>query len=241
MFLKIHCLLVLMMFAPFACLQAQDDNIPIRPDLERNAEQWLIKIGIINKKKPPKVKFGDFYTEQREGKQASKEQLRFSSPEDTDLSHEFSFTLVNKKKDSVYVEAYSESQADTTGKDIVVYMASNRHPEELWILMLSTLLESNDISVGSMVMTNGSDEVTFSRLTGKPSGKSEQSAPSGIEIYLENLAIGAMQYDSGATFGYRKYIWINRTASEQLQLIGASVFSVLLEVGGYFEKAKIQD
>ena len=97
MFLKIHCLLVLMMFAPFACLQAQDDNIPIRPDLERNAEQWLIKIGMINKKKPPKVKFGDFYTEQREGKQAGKEQLRFSSPEDTDLSHEFSFTLVNKE------------------------------------------------------------------------------------------------------------------------------------------------
>ena len=240
MHLRTIFLLLILLSFPGTALKAQEDVVPMQADLARNADQWLLKIGMINKKKPPKLKFGTYTTEERDGNTASRP-LRFSGDPELDLSLEFRFALINKEKDSVYVEAYSEPGMSSGEKDFSIYMASSAYPEDLWILMLSTTPDSKDLSVSTMIMTNGTEEISFKNLVGTPKGKSEQSAPRGLEIFQENLSIGALQYDSGATFGYRKYIWINRQADKQMQLLAASVFSAILEVSGYFEQARITD
>ena len=48
-------------------LQAQKDQIPLDPVLEKASERQLIKIGMITESKPAKLKFGKYSTDNRKG------------------------------------------------------------------------------------------------------------------------------------------------------------------------------
>jgi len=50
-----------------------------------------------------------------------------------------------------------------------------------------------------------------------------------------------MQYYSGGSFSYKKFIWISEQSEPQLQLVMAAVFSAMLEVGDYFEDGGFTD
>ena len=220
---------------------AQDKDVPLAQSLLQNSEKWLIKIGMITDKKPPKLKFGGYLTDNRRGRTASTGETKLigpSNPETTEFK--FGFDLINQRKDSAYVEASVDISKDSL-RDVSVYMATSLKPEELWILILKEPSGKNEMSLSDMVLTNGDEEITLNYVLGDPLGKGEITAPKGITLMLEGLTLGTMQYDSGGTFAYKKYIWINRQADPQLQFISAAVFSAIMETAGYFEKVTLTE
>lgn len=231
--------LVLMLLVPGA--RGQDKDIPLPASLSQNSEKWLIKIGMINNKKPPKLKFGDYATDNRRGAGASTEQTRLIGPGDGKTSGlKFAYDLVYENRDSVVVEASVDLSKDSI-RDLSVYMATSLRPDDLWILILKEPSGANEMSVNDMMLTNGDEEISIDHVIGEPLGKGEITAPKGISLVLEGLVLGSMQYDSGGSFAYKKYIWINNKADRQLQLLTAAVFSAILESAGYFEKVIITD
>ena len=232
-----------LLLAMLSCttLFAQDKTVPLAESLEQNSEKWLIKIGMITEKKPPKLKFGTFSTDNRRGASESTAGTRLIGPSDPKTSRfKFGFDLFNQSRDSAFVEASVDMSKDSL-RDVSVYMATNVNPEELWILILKEPSGRNTISLSDMVLTNGDEEIVMNGVVGEPLGKGEVTAPKGITLVLEGLTLGTMQYDSGGTFAYRKYIWINSRADRQLQLIAAAVFSAIMENAGYFEKVTLED
>lgn len=215
---------------------AQDKDVPLAQSLSQNSERWLIKIGMITDKKPPKLKFGDYVTENRLGYSSSTDETKLIGPSDPKTTQfKFGFDLVNRSNDSAFVEASVDVRKDSL-RDVSVYMATNLNPDELWILILKEPTGKNEMSLNDIVLTNGDDEISVNYVVGNPLGKGEITAPKGITLMLEGLTLGTMQYDSGGTFAYKKYIWINQKADAQLQLISAAVFSAIMENAGYFEK-----
>jgi len=79
------------------------------------------------------------------------------------------------------------------------------------------------------------EEITFKHVIGAPTNKSEVTAPKGIEAFVDGYPIAAMQYYSGGSFSYKKFIWISNKTEAQMQLVMAAVFSAMLEIGDYFE------
>lgn len=222
-------------------IQAQDKDVPINQTLQENSEKWLIKIGMITGKKPPKLKFGDFVSDNRMGVSGSTENTRLIGPSDPKTSQlKFAFDLSDQKSDSVFVEATADVSRDSL-RDISVYMATNLNRDDLWIMILKEPTGTHTMFLSDMVLTNGEDEISINYVIGEPLGKGDVTAPKGITLMLEGLTLGTMQYDSGGTFAYKKYIWINHSAERHLQLITAAVFSAILETAGYFEKVSLED
>ena len=220
---------------------AQDKDIPISESLRQNSEKWLIKIGMINGKKPPKVKFGPYTTENRKGAETSTDGTRLIGPSsDKSTQLKFSLDLVANKRDSAYAEASIDMSMDSL-RDVSVYMATNLKPEELWILILKEPSSTGLMSLNDMVLTNGDEDLEIYEVIGDQLGKSEFSAPKGITVMQEGLTLGSMQYYSGGNFSYKKYIWINRTISPHLQLITGAVFASILETAGYFEAVTLEE
>lgn len=220
---------------------AQDKDVPLSSSLTQNSEKWLIKIGMITGKKPPKLKFGDYFTDDRRGSSTTTEGTELIGPTDGKTTQQkFAFDLLNGKNESVVVEASVDMSNDSL-RDVSVYMASSLKQDDLWILILKEPSGKNEMFLSDMVLTNGEEEISLSQVIGEPLGKGEVTAPKGITLMLEGMTLGTMQYDSGGTFAYKKYIWINQSADRHLQQITASVFAALLETAGYFEKVTLED
>lgn len=219
----------------------EDKDIPISESLRQNSEKWLIKIGMINGKKPPKVKFGPYTTENRRGAGVTTDQTRLIGPS-TDESTQLKFALdvIPRKTDTAYVEASVDMRKDSL-RDVSVYMATNLKPEELWVLILKEPNGNGIMSLSDMVLTNGDEDIEISPVVGDPLGKSEFTAPKGITLMQEGLILGSMQYYSGGNFSYKKHIWINNSIEPHLQLITSAVFASILETAGYFEAVTLED
>ena len=239
--LKKHFLIALLIIFlnPSAPLFAQKDQIPLESKLEQASERQLIKIGMISASKPAKLKFGEFSTDNRKG-------LSTSSGDDASELL-FSFDLKNTTGDLAKVEASGnkatvknskESQEDN---DISVYITTSLDQDDLWVLLMGGKNENKALSLSDIFLTNGNEEVTFKHVIGTPTNKSEVTAPMGIEAFIDDYPIAAMQYYSGGSFSYKKFIWISEESEPQLQLVMASVFSAMLEVGDYFEDGGFTD
>ncbi len=214
-------------------LFAQKDQIPLEPQLEKASERQLIKIGMISDAKPAKLKFGVYSTDNRKGQ---------STTEGDDPAELiFSFDLQNTKGDVAKVEASGNKETKKTSKeneqqnDISVYISTSLDEDDLWVLLISKTEEKTDLSLKNIFLTNGNDEITFNQTIGVPTNKSEVTAPKGIEASIDNFPLAAMQYYSGGSFSYKKFIWISEQAEPQLQLVMAAVFSAMLEIGDYFD------
>lgn len=220
-------------------LKAQKDQIPLQSRLEQGSERLLIKIGMIPKSKPAKLKFGEYGTVDLTGASTKSS----DSYQDGKTRLEFSFALINKKGDSAYVEAVKNSptQDDPDFKDLSVYITTNIDQEDLWVLLMTQTPDTNEFSIKNIFLTNGTDEISFENLIGEPMGKSEITAPRGIEALINGNAIGAMQYYSGGSFSYKKFIWISDAFDDQTKMVVAAVFSSMMEIAGYFEDATITD
>ena len=232
-------LLYTILLASPVLLQAQKDQIPLEPQLEKGSERQLIKIGMITESKPAKLKFGVFSTDNRKGKS--------TTLGDDPAELLFSFDLQNTKGDLAKVEASGNKEAKKTSKeneqenDISVYITTNIDQDDLWVLLLNRSSESKDLSLKDIFLTNGNEEIVFKHVIGSPTNKSEVTAPKGIEAFIDDYPIAAMQYYSGGSFSYKKFIWISEQAEPQLQLVMAAVFSAMLEVGNYFEDSGFTD
>ena len=101
--------------------------------------------------------------------------------------------------------------------------------------------DKNEFSLKNIFLTNGTDEIYFENAIGDPMGKSESTAPKGIEALIDGNAIGAMQYYSGGSFSYKKFIWISDEFDDQTKMVLAAVFSSMMEIAGNFEDATITD
>lgn len=219
----------------------QDKDIPIGESLRQNSEKWLIKVGMINNKKPPKVKFGSYTTENRKGASVSTDETQLIGPSSNKSTQlKFAFDVVPSKSDTVFVEASVDMSKDSL-RDVSVYIATNLKPEELWVLILKEPSGTGIMSLNDMVLTNGDEDLEIYPTVGDPLGKSEFTAPKGISLMQEGLTLGSMQYYSGGNFAYKKYIWINNSIEPQLQLITAAVFSSIMETAGYFETVTLED
>ena len=207
-------------------LSAQKDQIPLEIQLEQNSERQLIKIGMISASKPAKLKFGTYSTDDRKG------QSMTEGGNSTKLL--FSFNVNNSQGDVAKVEA-SAGKDSKDQNDTSVYISTNLDQEDLWVLLVGTSPESTDLSVHNIFLTNGDKEITFKNVIGFPTNKSELTAPKGIEVFIDDYPIAAMQYYSGGSFSYKKFIWISEESEPQLQLVMAAVFSSLLEIGDYFD------
>lgn len=220
-------------------LQAQKDQIPLDPVLEKASERQLIKIGMITESKPAKLKFGKYSTDNRKGV-SQKE-----GDDPTELL--FSFDLKNNKGDLAKIEAAGNKEASNSSKeteglnDISVYITSSLDQEDLWVLLITKPGDGSDLSLKNIFLTNGEEEIEFKNVMGTPTNKSENTAPKGIEAFIDDYPIGAMQYYSGGSFSYKKFIWISDKTQPQIQLVLAAVFSSLLEVGDYFQDAGFTD
>ena len=220
---------------------SQDKDIPVSESLSRNSEKWLIKIGMINNKKPPKVKFGPYTTENRQGASVSTDETALIGPSsDKSTQLKFAFDVLSGNSNTANIEASVDVSKDSL-RDISIYMATDIQPEELWVLILKEPSGTGLMSLSDMVLTNGDEDIEIYPLVGDPLGKSEFTAPKGIYLMQEGLNLGAMQYYSGGSFAYKKYIWINNSVEPQLQLITAAVFASILETGGYFETVTLED
>lgn len=220
-------------------LHSQKDQIPLEQILEQASERHLIKIGMITGSKPAKLKFGTYSTENRKG---------VSQNEGNEVSQPlFSFDLKNNKGDSAKIEASGKQETSNSSEgidgsnDISIYITTSLDEEDLWVLLVNRPEKDADLSLKSIFLTNGEEEIVFKNVIGTPMGKSENTAPKGIEAFMDDYPIGAMQYYSGGSFSYKKFIWISEKTETQTQLVLAAVFSSLLEVGDYFQDYGITD
>lgn len=217
-----------------AMLFAQKDQIPLEPLLENASERQLIKIGMITEAKPAKLKFGRFSTDNRKGLSTTQ------GDDSSDLL--FSFDLKSINGDLAKIEASGNTETKQTSKeslnenDVSVYITTSLDQDDLWVLLISKTAESKDLSLKNIFLTNGNEEITFKHVLGTPTNKTEVTAPKGIEAFIDDYPIAAMQYYSGGSFSYKKFIWISEKSEPQLQLVMASVFSAMLEIGDYFEE-----
>ena len=209
--------LTLVITVGFSNIHAQQDQPPLDAQLLKNSEKWLIKIGMISGKKPPKLKFGEFSTVDRSGA----------------AGEDFSMTMVNSANDSVFVKGINEKESGKNQNDISVYINTSIDTEELWILMMTRPPLSKK--------TDGFSEITFEKIMAEPKGDIEETAAKAVQLLSDGMPIAAMQYDSGATFSYKKYIWISKRMDPQTQLMAAAAFSALLEIGEYFSDIVIVD
>ena len=214
-------------------VNAQKGEISVGTKLQQS-EKLLIKIGMTSKSKPAKLKFGDYATVNLKGE---------STKEDGKTKLDFSFVVINKKGDSAFVEAANNSTnpEDHASKDLSVYITTNIDDEDLWILLMTKTPDKNEFSLDNIYLTNGTDEIDFENIVGEPMGKSMETAPRGIETTINGNSIGAMQYYSGGSFSYKKFIWISEEFDDQTKLIIASLFSSMMEIGDYFEDYTITD
>ena len=231
--------LPMILLNPYIQLFAQKDQIPLESKLEQASERQLIKIGMISASKPAKLKFGNFSTDNRKG---------ISTTQGDDASQLlFSFDLQNTKGDLAKVEASGNKENVKTEKesqeqnDISVYITTSLDQDDLWVLLIGKNNESKELSLKDIFLTNGNEEITFKHVIGTPTNKSEVTAPKGIEAFIDNYPIAAMQYYSGGSFSYKKFIWISEQSEPQLQLVMAAVFSAMLEVGDYFQDGGFTD
>ena len=214
-------------------LLAQKDQIPLDPMLEKASQRELIKIGMITEAKPAKLKFGEFINDNRKGKSES------TGDEPADLL--FSFDIKNANGDLAKVEASGKSVKNEVSKEneapseISVYISTTLEDDDLWVLLINTSSNSKDLSLNNIFLTNGNEEIVFKQVIGNPMNKSEVTAPKGIEASIDDYPIAAMQYYSGGSFSYKKFIWISEKTEPHLQLVMAGVFSAMLEIGGYFD------
>lgn len=225
------------MMITFLCssslLIAQKDQIPLEPMLEKASQRQLLKIGMITDSKPAKLKFGEYSTDNRKGKSST------AGDNSTELL--FSFDLKNINGDLAKVEASGKTDTKESSKEsqqsneISVYISTNLDEDELWVLLINTDSENKDLSLSTIFLTNGIEEIVFKHVIGTPTNKTEVTAPKGIEAFIDDYPIAAMQYYSGGSFSYKKFIWISKKTEPQLQLVMAGVFSALLEIGDYFD------
>ena len=229
---------LMILMGPTVQLFAQKDQIPLELQLENSSERQLIKIGMISEAKPAKLKFGVFSTDNRKGPSTSQG--------DDAAELLFSFDLMNTKGDLAKVEASGNKETGKTSKenqenDVSVYITTSLDQDDLWVLLIGKSAESQDLSLKDIFLTNGDEEITFNHVIGAPTNKSEVTAPKGIEAFIDDYPIAAMQYYSGGSFSYKKFIWISEQSEPQLQLVMAAVFSAMLEIGDYFEDTGFSD
>lgn len=231
----IHLTLITCLFLMTSSLFSQKDQIPLESSLEQNSERQLIKIGMITSAKPAKIKFGTFYSDNRKGASDAKDE--------NGKPLLFSFDLLDKEGNKAKIEGASnvESKEMNQRDDASVYITTTIDEEDLWVLLMVKTPELNEFSLKNIYLTNGTDEITFGNTIGAPMGKSEVTAPKGLTAYINGNALGAMQYYSGGSFSYKKFIWISSAMDQQLQLVTASVFSAMLELGDYFVDTQFTD
>ncbi|WKK66663.1 hypothetical protein [Lutimonas zeaxanthinifaciens] len=235
---SITLLTIIAIISPFL-LHAQKDQIPLETTLAQASERQLIKIGMITQSKPAKLKFGVYSTDNRKGRHKKE------GDDATELL--FSFDLKNNKGDLVKIEASGNQEESNTSKktegqdDISVYLTTSLDEEDLWVLLITKPRDGGDLSLKNIFLTNGEEEIVFKHVKGTPTNKSENTAPKGIEAFIDDYPIGAMQYYSGGSFSYKKFIWISGKTETQTQLIMAAVFSSLLEVADYFQDLGFTD
>ena len=220
-------------------LSAQKDQIPIESSLDQHSERQLIKIGMITASKPAKLKFGVFSSDNRKGQSTAKDE--------NNKPLLFSFDLLNSSGEKASIEAATnvEKKEATTEVeikgDVSIYITTSIDQDDLWVLLMAKTPETKQFSLKNIFLTNGNDEITFKNSIGEPTGKSEVTAPKGIIAYINGNPLGAMQYYSGGSFSYKKFIWISKSMDEQLQLVTAAVFSSMLELGDYFIDTEFVD
>lgn len=229
-----HLYLILMcLLTSSFVIYGQKDQIPLDLILEQASDRQLIKIGMVSASKPAKLKFGNFSTDNRKGISTSKG--------DKPVELLFSFDLLHTNGNQAHVEASGNQENAKTSKDeqaandISVYINTNLDEEELWVLLVTKPADKKDLSLNNIFLTNGDDEITFKHVIGTPMNNSEVTAPKGIEAFIDDYPIAAMQYYSGGSFSYKKFIWISQKSEPQLQLVIAAVFSAMLEIGDYFD------
>lgn len=232
-------LILFFLFLSMSETKAQKDQIPLESRLEQSSERLLIKIGMIKSNKPAKLKFGNYASENHKGRSVDKN--------DKNKTLLFSFDLSNQKGETAFVEAVSnvennDQSNDNKQKDEVsTYITTSIDKEDLWVLLTTKTPETSDFSVQNIFLTNGYDEITFKNVIGEPMGKSEVTAPKGITAFLDGNPLGAMQYYSGGSFSYKKFIWISENSDAQMQLVMAAVFASILEIGDYFAESGFTD
>ena len=220
-------------------ISAQKDQIPIEPSLDQHSERQLIKIGMITASKPAKLKFGVFSSDNRKGGSTAKDE--------NNKPLLFSFDLLNASGEKASIEGATNinikegsTEVEIKG-DVSIYITTSIDQDDLWVLLMAKTPETKEFSLKNIFLTNGTDEITFKNSIGEPTGKSEVTAPKGIIAYINGNPLGAMQYYSGGSFSYKKFIWISKSMDEQLQLVTAAVFSSMLEVGDYFIDTEFVD
>lgn len=219
-------------------INAQKGEIPLGTKLQQS-EKLLIKIGMVSKKKPAKLKFGEYSSIEQKGESTKNE----NGYGDNKTKLDFSFVLINKKGDSAYVEAANNSpdQKDNSTKDLSVYITTNIDQDDLWVLLMTKTPGKNEFSLKNIFLTNGTDEISFENIVGEAMGKAEVTAPKGIEALIDGNAIGAMQYYSGGSFSYKKFIWISEEFDDQTKMVIAAVFASMMDIAGYFEDDTFTD
>ena len=201
---------------------AQKITLPIDPSIAQNTSPELIKIGMVKKDVPPKVKFGPFSTDQRQGagKDMNGDPLRYSF-------------VVEQNGETAIVQAANKED------DRSIYISTSLDEEELWILLMAKTPGEENYSAEQLFLTNGEEELEIRTVIGDATGKYDNTSPRGVELYIEEQALGAMQYYSGGSFSYKKYIWIRNDIDPRMQLVTAAVFCTMLQESGNFEDVMV--
>lgn len=232
-----HCFSILLLIFGLHLSYGQKDQVFLDPQLDQHSERMLLKIGRISKSKPAKLKFGNYTTDNQRGNHLSQEKKPVL----------FSFEVIDDLENTALVEASSGEESQYNNRnvpdsgEVSIYLSTSIAPEEMWVLLMPDNEDSGVMSLLNVFLTNGTDEITFKNISGEPTGKSEVTAPRGIQAFYRGQPIGALQYYSGGSFSYKKFIWLSDQASDQHQLVLAAVFAAMMEVAGYFEDSRFSE
>ena len=242
---------VLLIFLVISCahtVSAQKPELPLHEDLKNASEKMRVRMGVKPANKTFGIKVGDFIMARSQIKRKYDDGDKFLGvPMNNSHLSSFSTFLTSKANDTAYIDVARNITKSETNEIILfnyfvvreyelledsnfssVFINTNLDKDDNWLLVLSA--SGYWFPVSDTYLTNGKSTITVKALQTEPFGSILKTASQGIELYLYDEPIAALQYRAGGGFGYKQYAWISDQATTQQKLVIAAAFAAILEL-----------
>lgn len=229
--------------------------IIISDSLEANAEMLKVKLGGQKFGKLLGVRFGDYaITSSKLGWSIGRENANLLKTRTEDESGQrFSFVLVGKTADSVWVSAENKARFKArrpfelfpgffVGNDEVLeetnsfyaFISTNREPSQTWVLFINSSIGSQVENTSVAKLSDGKRNISLMLVSSiVPDGRKHTGfdVPAmGYEFKEGGQSIGAVQFFGGGMLGLdRMYIWLHKNADPETKLVLAGATTAIIE------------
>jgi len=229
---------------------AQVREVPFETELLENSKKMTVKIGNMTPRKTYNIRFGAYTLTKSSIKNEYDEDSKFLGiPIENNLTKTFYTTLLNKKGDTVWIDAaqninLKESHAtqindyislgeyelitDTNVSSVILNTSLNK--DDYWLLLMSKTEGTYEISLKHFSLSNGTNTLEAKIKETEAYGSFLKEPSRGIEFFFEGKSVGGMQYKTGGGLGYKQFVWISEKADKQMQLLIAGACASILQL-----------